>query len=792
MARKNIFSKPTVKEQVTDQIKQTFNHQVCQSSNLDNLPNLDLDLELPISNSELIIKCSESTHKTVVLDLAQKIDVIRLSNKDKKGKLFLPWLHSLYTSNPTDAIYLLRINVKFLIEAKVDTHKAIAFNWLSAYIIKKGILIAELSIKDFNNIVEDHLQKVERGSLVYIVNVIKTILCAHPQVTHEIKERLDGYKLPNALSSKQGQVLTAEERIKKYRITNDYSDYVMFQIYAYTNACLMDIKEANERLAELLEEDSYLDLFSKQGRIIYRTHIESNTSESFEKALDMEIIAFARISASYTKLIHFNEPGYDLRLISEEVKKLNYAYAFQMLPEKLQVDEDINYLFNHVFHLAIGQNKSNSKYLKAFGLNHEPRLHALLNKVTSNWIDRPGFTASYKAYKRYLVDSYCVYSAFYGDRKDRDAPLVTTGEGFHNVLLGKTNHFDYLVMILLLCESGRNREVALSAPAYVKMGMNTISVLDIKAPMTTEPSCWIHGYKTRGHLSGKGVQEEDFVIPFDTPLFKYLKQLDQIRAIAEPQREYFFRQGEGINPGNYTKSLGQQFAQACAIKEKDGTQLSNLNTPKFRKVWSGEVLLEYLKDIHTKDDLIKAIAEDLRNTVPLTYLLQSSRTEGMLASAIVGLQLKFIDHHQNLAAQLKTDGEKPPKDGRIIRYLCDCTDPSKPDYADNLNVEYCKQFDMCLGCSRAVVYEEHLPNLIYRCFQYEQILKASSELYSAYYETKHNRAIQAIDRFKSKTDNGNSIHATAFKIASDSWNDPDCFLLPPLIHPNINNLGVAS
>ena len=142
MARKNIFSKVTVKEQVTDQIKQSLNHQVCQSSTLDNLPNLDLDLELPISNSELIIKCSENTHKTVVIDLAQKIDVIRLSNEDKKGKLFLPWLHSLYTSNPTDAIYLLRINVKFLMEAKVDTHKAMAFNWLSAYILKKGILIA--------------------------------------------------------------------------------------------------------------------------------------------------------------------------------------------------------------------------------------------------------------------------------------------------------------------------------------------------------------------------------------------------------------------------------------------------------------------------------------------------------------------------------------------------------------------------------------------------------------------------------------------------------------------------
>jgi hypothetical protein len=792
MGRKNIFSKSAVKEEITDQIKQSSNHQVCQSSTLDNLPHLDFNLELPITNFELIINGSANTQTKVIVDLAQKIDFSRLSNKEKKGKIFLPWLHSLYKSNPTDAIFLLRIYIKFLKEEKINTHKGIAYNWISDYILEKSMFISELKLIDFSNIVEDHQQKVERGTLVYIINIAKTIISAHPHVTQEIKERLKDYKLPNALSSKKGQVLTAEERIKKYRITNDYSDYVMFQIYAYTNACLMDIKETNERLAELLKENLYLDLFSSQGRIVYRTHIESNTSESFEKALDMELIAFSRISDAYTKLIQFNESGYNLNLISVEVKQLKYENAFNMLPEKLQADKSIHYLFYNVFPLAIGQNKSNSKYLNNFGLLHEPRLHAFLNKVTQNWRDRKNFTSSYEAYKRYLVDSYFVYSLFYGDRKDKDTPLSASGEGFHNILLGKTNHFDYLTMILLLCESGRNREVALSASAYVKIGMNKISVLEIKAEFSTEPSCWIHGYKTRGHLSGKGVQEEDFVIPFDTPLFKYLELLNKIRSITEPQREYFFRQGESKQVGNYTKSLGRQFAKFCGIKEKDGAQLSNLNTPKFRKVWSGEVLLEYLKDIHTKDDLIKAVAEDLRNTVPLTYLLQSSRTEGMLASAIVGLQLKFIDHHQNLAAQLKIDGEKPPKKGRITRYLCDCTDPSQPDYADNLNVKYCKQFDMCLGCSKAVVYEEHLPNLIYRCFQYEQMLEASSELYSAYYETKHNRAIQALDRFKAKTDNGKIIHANAFKFANKAWNDPDIYLLPPLIHPNINNLGDAS
>lgn len=793
MARKNLFAKSKVKEQITDKIEQSANHQVCQSSTLDDLPNLELDQEFPTTNIEIIINDYDNKPITLVLDFAQQVEIKRLSNANKKGKTFLPWLHPLYKANPTDAIFLLRIFIKFIKgDYSVNTHSCMAFNWLSDYLTEQPISASEFKIKDYNSLVESYHQKYVRGTLVYTANMVKQILFLHPIVPQDLKDRLKDYKLANALTIKQEKVLTAEERIEKYKITNDYSEYVMFQIYAYVNACLIEIKEMNERLDELLEDREYPDIFSEQGRGVYRGYIESMTSESFEKALDMELVAFARIADAFTKLLHCNEQGYDLKSISTTVHGFQYADALNMLPETLQTDDNIRYLFNSVLPLGIGQNKGNLKYLNSFGLTHEPRLHAFLNKVTNNWRDREDFTTSYEAYKRYLVANYFAYSAFYGDRKDRETPLASSGEGFHNILLGRTNHFDFLVMMLLLCEAGKNRETALNAPAYVKMGLNTTSVLDVEAPFISEPSCWITGFKTRGHLSGKGVQEEDFIIPLDTPLFKYLKLLDKISSITEPQREFFFAQGDNIKAGNYTKSIGRSFAKYCGIKEKDGEQLSNIHTPKFRKVWSGEVLLEYLKDIDTKDDLIRAVAEDLRNTIPLTYLLQSSRTEGMLSTAIVGLQLKFIDHHLNIAAQLKISGEKPPKEGRITRYLCDCADPSQPDYADDLNVEYCKQFDMCLGCSKAIVYEEHLPNLIYRCFQYEQMLKASPALYSAHFEVKHNRAIQAVDRFKAKADNGKSIHAAAFKLATEEWNDPDRYLLPPLIHPNINNLGVVS
>ena len=121
----------------------------------------------------------------------------------------------------------------------------------------------------------------------------------------------------------------------------------------------------------------------------------------------------------------------------------------------------------------------------------------------------------------------------------------------------------------------------------------------------------------------------------------------------------------------------------------------------------------------------------------------------------------------------------------IQTFFCDCSDPTSPDYSPNLNVDYCTNFDMCLGCSRAVVYEEHLPNIIYRCFQYEDILRTSNALYKAHFEVKHIRAIQVIDRFTDRSSNGKKRHAKAFTIAQEAWASKSTYLLPPLILNNV-------
>ena len=288
-------------------------------------------------------------------------------------------------------------------------------------------------------------------------------------------------------------------------------------------------------------------------------------------------------------------------------------------------------------------------------------------------------------------------------------------------MLGYSKHFDFLLQVLLIAESGRNKEVITSIPTQTQ----GVSVLKNKDRFASEPSSLLRGFKERGHTAGGGKQPETLSIPHRTPMFSHLQLFDCIRQLMHPSRKMFF------NATNAVTKYQKAFASGAQIKEKNGTLLNSINTTKFRKVYAGEVLQQWMEKIKNKDDLVRAVAADLKNTIPLHYLLQSSSTEDMLSTAIVALQTKFIEHHQHIAVKMITTEKESEHKVKEPRFLCDCIDPVNPDYAENLNVSYCKQFDNCLGCSKAEVYREHLPRIIYRCFQYEDILRTNKNLYDA-------------------------------------------------------------
>tara|TARA_R110001583_G_scaffold188684_1_gene351046 strand:- start:24076 stop:26412 length:2337 start_codon:yes stop_codon:yes gene_type:complete len=770
MARSNPFAKKKNKEKI-----QIESHQIVSTQETaDGLP----VFETPTCNVEIPFKDNKGNPQILKLDTITKIDPSKLSIKAKKGKTFIPWFHDLFQHSQTDAVLLVRIYLEIRRNEGSATQKNAAFRELSNYLINTPKRLTSVTYRDFSEI------GLALNRLNYspqfaglTINLLKRIIEHAPSISDQIKEQIKAYVRPKNIGNRV--VKTANERIQNSKVNNDYSDYVMFQIYAYTNACLLEIKETQERLSALLKESESPHLLTEEGVKHYKLLIISGTEHDYEQALSMELIAQHRINQAQIALHLKVKSGWDIKLTKELLTQCKYQEALDKLPADLKNNKDVVYLFMSALKNGIKDNKKTIQLiLKNIGSKKQLSIHAIIHNRMNHNRDM------WHIFKQYIAFRSILYQAFYGDRKNSHTP-VDNKNSYHNVVLGLTSHFDFLVINLLICETGKNREVAFNLPAFVNLGKYTTSVLDVESQFSSEPSCWLSSFKTRGHVNnGGGSQEEDMVVPLNTPLFSYLKLLDSLRQQSHPDRELFFQ----VLKPSFSR-YASLFPTHLKIRQANGDKVLGLISKKYRKVWTGEVLLEYLDGIQNKDDLIKAIGEDLRNTIPLTYLLQSSKTETMLASAIVGLQVRFIDHHLELAAQIKLEGEKPTGK-REKRFFCDCSDPYTPDYAPDLHIEYCRQFDMCLGCSKAVIYEEHLPNIIYRCFQYEDILKRSRNLYMAHYETKHQRAKQALERFKAKAVSGEEKHAFAFKQAANAWGEPNLHFLPPLIHPNINHSNI--
>ena len=773
MPRKNPLASKNAQQKISNPLNVSDESPVHHQDSLDGLP----VVESSNSNTELSFLNNKGETETICLDFATKLEPNSIPVKNKRGKSYLTWFYDLYQKSPNDALTLTRIYIHLRKNEGSPEHKKRAFQWLAKYLIDSGKPLTSIEYKSLESIYEANCE-IERTTLKTTFNILINVLCLVPNLKDKVKVSIRHYEPPNALQSKN-RLKTAEERIKKSRINNDYSEYVMFQIYAYTNACLMEIKEANTRLEVLLDSGKQKRLFTPEGLRLFRKLINSGDITQYEEALDMELIAYRHCTNALKQVLDSQMNEEHVGKVLKHIENFEFDKGFNLLPVQLRRSSDVKYLFEGILKNGVADNKKSLRpFLRAFTKVNYLDIQTILTP-------RIHQHDKWRCYREYLSSSYVTYELFYGPRKEKEFIFAAHADPFHHVLLGESDKFDFLVIILLLCESGRNLEVATNLPYAVNHIDNQTPIIDVSAPFASEPSCWLTSFKTRGHVTGKGAQEEDIVVPYASALFQYLSLLDKIRSSLLTNREFFF----SISKTKMNSYL-RAFATFAGIKDKNGEKLKRLQTRRFRKVWSGEVLLQYLEDVDTKDDLIKAVAEDLRNSIPLTYLLQSSRTESMLASAIIGLQMRFISEHQKLAAQLKLDGEIPDERNREKRFLCDCLDPSKPDYTPNLEVAYCRQYDSCLGCSRAAVFDEHIPNIIYRCFQYEQLLRESRDLYMAHYETKHEIAIEALERYKSKAENGQQKHADAFKIALSDWEDERVQRLPPLIHSRINNLNV--
>jgi len=710
---------------------------------------------------EKIIKSNGSTGN-ILFNANEEVKTSNIPIKERKGLVVPSWFYKLYQFNPAIAIELARVLLKILNEKKFHSGIAKPFVNITEFVLKTEIdSLSNITLSLFDQMIND----INYSRAQALCGDIQRVLSFCPTISKQVKAEIASYVYAEPVTKKEKK--TFKERLANSKLNNDYSDYVMFQIYAYTNACLSDIEESYNNTLKFIQSEEYDSFFYESGAQKYKQWITDGNQDDFLKAFEMELADSYRVNLAVDKLRSRLDQSHKDNLI-RNIQNSNYASVFFELPEPIKLESDVAFLCQHVLEKSLGnivtyKNNFISKILADTNIS----IHSLYTKRIKCWKTK-NFKDNYKLYSPWKHNQSFIYRAFY----ELNQNSKQTGETIHNVLLGRTNTSDFLLQQLLMANSGRNKEVVMSIPARV----SGINILDNEDRFVSEKSIELIGSKTRGHHR-VAKQQESLSIPVNTPIYRFLRVLDNVRAYQYPERQLFF-----LDTDVY-KLWQKKFATRTEIKEKNGDLIYSIDSTKFRKVFTGEILYKYLEKISNKDDLIRAVASDLKNSIPLVYLLQSSTAETMVASAIVGLQIKFIDHHLQVAANLKIN-EDCSTNAVEKRFLCDCIDPKNPDYADNLNVDYCKQFDNCLGCTKAEVYREHLPNIIYRCFQYEQVLKINKDLYDTTYSLRHHRAKQVLDTFVSKATNGRQLHSDSFEVASSAWEDPNTYLLPPLLHSN--------
>jgi hypothetical protein len=706
------------------------------------------------------INKSNGNQYTVVFSCDRNSYFNQLKSKQRKGKIIPTWFPTLYAHNTNLSIELARIFVARCAEKYNNSNIDRSFRILSTFIIDQQIVALDDLDYDTITALSESINNDRAGEdFAYI----KKIISLSVSTSKNTKLRFSCFDF-NSSNREITTLASAEKRIADWKAKQGYSDFVMFQIYAYVNAAITEIAENHNRVKEYRESIEFFSVFDEGGAERFKKLV-ANGEASFDEALLVALTDTHCVNKVFWMLKN------DLTSVQYDVFKEGIMSCDTLnlidseWPTHIQENSDVIFVCERVIPQITVNSKLYANIL--FPAQNFISFDSLVRRYTLAW-SRYSWGAFYEKYKTYIKKISTVCSVF-------DVKETSTSLSHISVMLGHTEHFDFLLEVLLIAESGRNKEVIESIPAKV----GNVSSLDIDDRFASESSILLTGYKERGHVNNGGKQPESLSIPKKSTIYQYLTLFDKIRRLMRPTRKTFFT--ESLVIAKYQK----KFAQGTKIKEKDGTVIKSVSTPKFRKVFAGEVLQKWMKKITNKDDLVRAVAGDLKNTIPLHYLLQSSSTEDMLSTAIVALQMKFIEHHQRIAVTLVTnESASTERKSNKPRFLCECIDPHNPDYSENLNVSYCKEFDNCLGCSKAEIYREHLPRIIYRCFQYEEILRENRELYDAFYTLKHSRAKSVVDTFVSKISNGEKLLAEAVASAASAWDDPNNYLLPPLLHAN--------
>jgi hypothetical protein len=283
----------------------------------------------------------------------------------------------------------------------------------------------------------------------------------------------------------------------------------------------------------------------------------------------------------------------------------------------------------------------------------------------------------------------------------------------------------------------------------------------------------IYGRKSKTGVAGS--KKIPTSIPITSPLFKYLKAYDS--AYPENRDSFFAQKDKSFN-----RKMITNFLKINPIYSNDGERWTTIVPKNFRKVFAGHKLLSLLGDVKSSDELIYKLKEALNHgefdTTLFSYLMKTGIGNQTLDAAIVTMTSDLLEKSLAFKGKILDDNQKN-EDATSV-FLCDCSDPSSPSHSLQINNGHCRKYDMCLGCERAEVYSEHLPNICYRILQYDKIKEENNAMFRATMEDRYAIALDTLQKFKLQHHDGFRIVGEAYQLANKHFtnNEP---LLPSVL-----------
>ena len=571
----------------------------------------------------------------------------------------------------------------------------------------------------------------------------RTAVCRHTHFVAALKNLPDLDKTVYFYLTRQSYIpeVNSNKRLSikdiEKKLNGDYSDKVMFQIAAYTYYSLDLIFKTIKETKVYIESAEYIDLLEiddnyERGvkRYIGLKKLYSLIQQKkFGAAMQVELAAVYKVMIAYDTV--------NRHVTAEEYTAFCSNPVLAKMPKNLSENTNLIYVIKFLNRLSPAIKAPMISTFKSGSFSFYPFLNFPVN---------PLFQSFHPLYAAYL-------SQFSWPNMTRAVHSTC------RMLLGRGDEYLFLVQTYLLMNGGHNLEVYTTIPA--KVGGKTILENFSKetgcgedAPINQQ-QIGVYGYKNKvGNIKMKKIP---FDIPVKSPAFQYMSHVD---VILEHDRKFFF--------GDFNlfkwRPLSLAFIAKYQILNDNNTELTSLESRKFRKTFAGHKLIERLKDVNSTDELIHGLRNDMNQkdfSVTMGYLMQSGNSSSVIDATLVALQMKMLDDALEFAGKIKSGKRLLDKHER---FLCDCADPSNPPH--DVNLKYCRQFHLCLGCPRSEVYEEHLPAIIYSIFNIEATMVDQPDVYKIALEDKHIRAKDVIQRFKLHTDGGDAAVERAYQIAT--------------------------